>query len=516
MSFNFRAFVVVLVLAIGITFFYPTVNYYFLMDESDRSLVENTKNQNSTEPAFDTNEALTPSQFEEREAERKEKEEKLYKVKSDALQLGLDIRGGLNVVMEANFERIAKESGKELSEITDEQKAELIDRAIQKLLKRFNEKNLSEIYVSKEGEDRIVVEIPGETSSAGIRDMITTTGYLKFQLVDEELSSQIDFDPSSQQVLNPEIIPPNRQLVFSKKKNEFGQLINETPYVLHREAAMEGDRVQTASPQTGEFGAPVVSFSLDGRGTKQFSEVTSRNIGNQLAIVLDDEVITAPNIQSHIPTGSGQISGRYTHDEANNLAVILRSGSLPVHVDIIQEEIVGPSLGRERLTRALSALLFGLALVVVFMIIRYRLIGLVASLTLLINGWLIISVLAGFTYTITLPGIAGLILTMGMAIDANVLIFERIKEEMRSGTNFFQAIDSGYAKAFWSIFDANTTTLIAAFVLSMFGSGPIQAFAATLFIGIIISMFTALFLSRFIIDSLVRMKLIRKESWLVL
>jgi len=315
-----------------------------------------------------------------------------------------------------------------------------------------------------------------------------------------------------------EAIPSDSQFLFGRENFTYGEDEFAKLYFTKKEPELLGEMLSDASVQISgggsslNAGAPYVSMELNNEGAKIFSKVTGMNIGRQLAIVLDGKVSSAPTIQSKITTGSAMIEGQFTMDDAKDLALILRAGALPAPLYSITENTVGPSLGRDSIKRGSNSVYFGLLLVVLFMIVYYRLSGLVADLALLLNIVFVFAVMAGFHATLTLPGIAGIILTVGMAVDANVLIFERIREELRSGKTVRASIDAGYSRAFTTILDANITTLITAVVLYSFGTGPIKGFALTLSIGIIASMFTAIVVTRLVFDIVTSRYAIKKLS----
>jgi preprotein translocase subunit SecD len=263
---------------------------------------------------------------------------------------------------------------------------------------------------------------------------------------------------------------------------------------------MTGDSLTDARAYVGDFGDARVSIRFDGRGAREFADITKRYVNRRLAIVLDGVVYSAPNIESPIPDGEAYIRGSFTMEEARMLAVVLRAGALPAPVTIIEERTVGPSLGQDSIRQGLKAGGLGLALILLVLLFYYRWSGLVADLALLMNVPIVLGALAALGATLTLPGIFGLVLTLAMAVDANILIFERIREETRRNRPPWSAVNSGFGRAFWTIFDANITTVLAALVLYQFGSGPIKGFAVTLIIGILSSMFTGIFASRWIFD----------------
>jgi len=315
-----------------------------------------------------------------------------------------------------------------------------------------------------------------------------------------------------------EAIPSDSQFLFGNENFVYGEDDYAKLYFTKKEPELLGEMLSDASVQISgggsslNAGAPYVSMELNNEGAKIFSKVTGMNIGRQLAIVLDGKVSSAPTIQSKITTGSAMIEGQFTMDDAKDLALILRAGALPAPLYSITENTVGPSLGRDSIRKGSNSVFIGLLLVVLFMIVYYRLSGLVADLALLMNIVFVFAVMAGFHATLTLPGIAGIILTVGMAVDANVLIFERIREELRTGKTVRASIDAGYNRAFTTILDANITTLITAVVLYSFGTGPIKGFALTLSIGILASMFTAIVVTRLVFDIVTSRYAIKKLS----
>ena len=299
------------------------------------------------------------------------------------------------------------------------------------------------------------------------------------------------------------VIPKDGEFLFSAKTLPIGEQNFYRMFMLKKDAEVKGSMIEDAQVQIGSqfsAGQSEVSMDLNSEGARIFAKVTGANIGKRLAIVLDGKIVSIPNIESKIPNGRARITGMANIDEANDLAIVLRAGALPAPIEVIEERTVGPSLGQDSITSGTTSALVGFAIVIIFMVIYYRLSGLVADVALLMNLTVIMAVLAGFHATLTLPGVAGIILTIGMAVDANVLIFERIREELRSGKTIRAAIDNGYARAFKTILDANLTTLLTALVLYQFGTGPIRGFALTLSIGILVSMFTAIVVTRIIFD----------------
>lgn len=325
-----------------------------------------------------------------------------------------------------------------------------------------------------------------------------------------------------QRILNsPEAaakIPSDAEFLFSGKPEIVKDQQYYFMYLVKKEPELTGKYISDAGvtissgQQSLSQGQPVVSLKLDREGGRIFARVTGANVGKRLAIVLDGKVASAPNIDEKIPTGDAIIRGSFSMPEAQELAIVLRAGALPAPVEVIEERTVGPSLGQDSVRRGQLSLGIGIALVVLFMIVYYRLSGIVADFALILNLFILLAMLAFFHATLTLPGVAGIILTMGMAVDANVLIFERIREELRSGKTVRASIDAGYDRAFWTIFDANLTTFLTALVLYQFGTGPIRGFAVTLSIGILASMFTAIVVTRLIFDFFTRRKTLSRLS----
>ncbi len=296
-------------------------------------------------------------------------------------------------------------------------------------------------------------------------------------------------------------LPPGTEVIMERQVDRTSGRKFETPIVVESRTILTGDLLEDAQVRiSSQFNQPYVFIKFNSLGAKRFDQITAANVGRQMAIVLDDTVYSAPVIRERISGGSAQISGSFTEQEATDLAIVLRAGSLPAPVKILEERTVGPSLGQDSINQGMLSVLVGGVLVVLCMVVYYRLSGIVANIALILNLVFIMALLSLLKATLTLPGIAGIVLTVGMAVDANVLIFERIREELRLGKSAVAAINAGYGKAFLTIIDANITTLIAALVLFQFGTGPVKGFAVTLSIGILASLFTAIFVSRVIFD----------------
>jgi protein-export membrane protein SecD len=367
-----------------------------------------------------------------------------------------------------------------------------LQQSIEIIRRRVDELGTTEPTIQRQGETRILVQVPGLDDPQRLKSLLGQTAKMNFHLVDPNASA---YD-----VANGKRAPGGARLVYTDTQPAI-------PYLIRRRAMVSGERLEDASvgfdPQTN---APEVNFRFDSVGGRKFGEVTRENIGRPFAIVLDDKIISAPVIQAAILGGSGRITGNFSVQEANDLAILLRAGALPAPMSILEERTVGPGLGADSVAAGRIALIVGFLAVIGFMILSYNMFGLFANAALLINLVLIMAVLSGLQATLTLPGIAGIVLTVGMAVDANVLIFERIREELTANKTPIMAIDAGYSRALGTILDANVTTLLAAIVLFQLGSGPIRGFAVTLAIGIVTSVFTAFTLTRFFISLWVRAK----------
>ena len=346
------------------------------------------------------------------------------------------------------------------------------DQALEIVRRRIDEIGTNEPNILKRGNDRILVELPGLDDPMRIKSLLGKTANLTFRFVSN-----------------------NNDDSFGVEKLKFENGIEEAN--VSKRIVLSGDNLLDAQPRMdSQNNETVVTFTLDRVGAKRFGKATSTGIGKQLAIVLDGKIISAPVIRDTIASGNGQISGGFTFQSATDLALLLRSGALPAPLNIIEERTVGPDLGQDSINAGIIALIIGFLLVITFILIKYKIFGLITNTALIINLFLLIGVLTIFEATLTLPGIAGIILTVGMAVDANVLIFERIKEELKNEKNNLIAFDSGYSKSRTAILDANITTLLAAIILFFMGSGPIKGFSLTLGIGIFTTLFSVYFIAR--------------------
>ncbi len=368
---------------------------------------------------------------------------------------------------------------------------------------RVNGTGTTEPVIQQQGKDRIVIQIPGLQDPDSLKRILEGTGKLTFNLLCSEQPSNANLVPPPDCRAVPQKEDVDRlKATLAKGVEPTEAQIKTLPQMwvqTSSRASVDGADLTDAQPSFGEQNEPIVNFSFNQKGAVRFGKLTQENIDKPFAIVLDDVVQSAPVIRSAILGGTGQISGRFSIDETNTLSIVLRSGALPAKLNIVEERTVGPSLGADSIKAGLVASLTGLVFVMAFMMLPYGFFGLIANLALLVNLLLLIAVMSLFGFTLTLPGIAGIVLTLGMAVDSNVLIYERIREEWRAGRTAMGAIETGFKAALATVVDANVTTLIAAVVLFGVGSGPIRGFAVTLAIGIITTMFTAFTMTRFFV-----------------
>jgi len=513
-------------LAICIWALWPTFQFYALNPAQRREVLQ-------ARPASATNDV------------DRARLEKMAKLRDGAIKLGLDLQGGMYLLLEVDKSKLGPAEAKNA-----------VDQAMQIIRNRIDQFGVAEPTIQKQGDNRILVQLPGLLDQGRAKELIGQTALLEFKIVktDDEahaLFNRIDgyfarkmggaaadstgpdslrhpftgrfltvAQGSESFALASEVAAIDSMLTWIRSDSTFTMDAaiawdsHETElqgrsgrnlYVLDKEPQMKGTEVASAQMRLDldqeRPGSPGVSFNLTSKGGAVFADITSRNVQRRLAIVLDNRVQSAPNIRERIPGGHGSITGSFTEEEAQNLSIVLRSGALPAPVNIVEERSVGASLGQDSIEKGVRAGAVGALLVIVFMIVYYRLSGLVAVAALLLNIIGLLAAMAGFHATLTLPGIAGIVLTIGMAVDANVLIFERIREELRNKRTVLNAIDMGYSRAWRTILDAHVTTLLSAVALMSFGTGPIRGFAITLSIGLIINMITAVFVSKMIFDA---------------
>ena len=464
----------------------------------------------------------------------------LDKLRDQSIHLGLDLQGGMHLALEVDRSRLKPAEAQDAT-----------DRAMEIIRNRIDQFGVAEPLVQREGDDRIVVQLPGLTDRERAIDLIGKTALLEFKLLRSPEEVRNIFDrldsylaargagagvdsalrrtPLTGHFIGLEgnafvrqeelglveqllatagvdsIVPRDSQLLWGPKDDGQGGVSGRALYVVKREPEMTGGSIANAQAQVGlestNPGAWGVSMTMTPRGRSDFARVTGNNVGRQLAIVLDEVVSSAPNIRERIPSGDASITGGdFTAESAKDLSIVLRAGALPAPVRIIEERSVGPSLGSDSIRQGVMAGWIGSLLVIVFMAFYYRLSGLIAIAALALNVLYVIALLAGFGATLTLPGIAGLVLSIGMAVDANVLIFERIREELRAQKTVRQSVATGYDRAFRTIFDSNLTVILSCLCLFQFGTGPIKGFAVTMIIGLVANVFTAVLFTRLIYD----------------
>ncbi|MBM3316313.1 MAG: protein translocase subunit SecD [Candidatus Eisenbacteria bacterium] len=509
-NFRWKVTILIALVALSVYALLPTLRYY-TMGEADRD-------------------ALSP--------------DKLAELRENALKLGLDLQGGMHLVLE--LDRTA---------LRDTEVRDAMDRVMQILRNRVDRFGVAEPTIQRQGEDRIVVELPGLLDKERALSLIGQTAMLEFKLVkteqdarrvferlDQKLAAQpgaeadsaaIEFlrpltdlmpfwpelplgggfipeseVPTAQALLDQldleNLLPIDTELQWGRSTETYQGYTGRLLYVLDRKARLGGAHVASAIRRIGLDAARPnssgVSLTLNPEGSRVFRRVTGENVGRMLAITLDGRVASAPSIRERIPGGRASITGNFTDEEARDLAIVLQAGALPAPIHIIHDMTVGPSLGADSIRKGTTAVAVAAIAVVCFMIFYYRGSGLIAILALILNMLFLLAALAGMRATLTLPGLAGMALTVGIAVDANVLIFERIREEMRAGKKVRSAIEAGFARAFKTILDANVTTMISSGVLWWIATGPIQGFATTLFIGVLANLYTAVLVSRMVFD----------------
>jgi len=495
------------------------------------------------------------------EAERSDTRDPILKeLRGKALKLGLDLKGGMHLLLEIDKTKLPP----------GVQVRDVVDRAMEILRNRIDQFGVAEPLIQRQGEDRILVQLPGLLDKERAVQLIGQMAQLEFKLVKQAAESRqvierlnramagrsSDIPDSlladSVSVANPltdllynapeaagsaavleedlpklqkllesvnvdSILPRDASIGLSAKperldQGHFGRFI----YVLNRRPDMTGEVVSNAIMRIGldprDPGSAGVSMTLSNKGASIFRKLTGANIGRQLAIVLDNRVQSAPRIQDRIPQGEARITGHFDSAEARDLAIVLRAGALPAPLRVVEERTVGPTLGRDSVAGGMRAGVVGAIIVVLFMLIYYRGSGVIAILALILNMFFLFAGLAALRGTLTMPGIAGIVLTVGMAVDANILIFERVREELRSGKTVKVAVENGFNRAWRTILDSNVTTLISALVLFRFGSGPIKGFAITLGIGLIANMYTAVFVARMVFEALLARRTARSLS----
>ncbi len=550
-----RLFIVLLVLVVSGLFLFPTVNWYFAVPQETKDLATGSKEQikeyarglatqelqelkgfsvtENLPEAYDYLIGVAKDSYKSRGMDTPSgswtvedvmkaytSEEGLFDAIEDfyrsdlldskddgnsVLQLGLDLSGGMSVLLEADREAYAEKVGRDIS---DAEVSEKVKEDMEILNNRIDQFGVTEPDIRLQGSDQILVEVPGAADPERINSYLMGKGSLTFQIVDQEASQEVQqyvaANPAEQFTASGEIkqhdfLEAGKLVAGYFVDDDYGIDELQRFVVLDEEVGLDGIHIMEATTGSNPItGNPTVNFQLDDDGGEIFYKFTTNHQNDTMAVVMDGKVKAMATISEPIRS-SVQITG-FSSDEAASLAVVLKTAALPIELNVVNQQAVGASLGEDSVSSGLNAIALGFLLVIIFMAIYYRRAGLVADLALLLNLVLMLSVLSAFNLTLTLTSIAGLILTVGMAVDANVIIFERIKEEYRLGKSAEASVKAGFQKAFWTIMDANITTFIAALVLSQLGSGSVAGFANTLAVGIVSSMFTALFVSRLIFD----------------
>ncbi|PHX90387.1 MAG: protein translocase subunit SecD [Nitrospirae bacterium] len=382
-----------------------------------------------------------------------------------------------------------------------------INQALETIRNRIDQFGVAEPMVQRQGLKQIVVQLPGVKEPKRAKDLIKETALLEFKLLDEDNQVKLDLPARIPKEKEAEVLrqaeaklPVGDQILFERAVDKDTGREYRIPYLVKKRVMLTGDVLSDARVSIGQFNDPYVSITFDAKGGREFDRITGDNVRKRMAVVLDNTIYSAPMIQERITGGRAQITGTFSMQEASDLAIVLRAGALPAPLKIIQDLTVGPSLGKDSIDKGVQATLFAGALVVLFMMVYYRTSGVIADFALALNLLCLMGALSALNATLTLPGIAGIVLTIGMGVDSNVLIFERIREELRGGKAVRLAVDGGYAKALLTIVDSHVTTLITGVALFLFGTGPIKGFAVTLCLGIGINLFTALVGTKVIFD----------------
>ncbi|MEN6363466.1 MAG: protein translocase subunit SecD [Rectinema sp.] len=558
MSKTRRLILVIAVLAVAFAFIFPTIQWYFLTPKEDQALAVGSREQirdysrrmaysdlaalkakagaadasdisrdypiavEVASKAYKVSKSARPktwdasavlaafrterSAFDAIEGKYRERVLGLKSRHGNAIQLGLDLSGGMSVIIQADLKALSQKLGHELSAT---ERTDAMSRGIEVLNSRIDKFGLTEPVIRQQGEDQIYVEIPGAADPERINSIIMGKGNLGFYIVDSEAttalssylaSNPLGVDERTMTVTQAGIVPEGAVIRKVYQKDSYGLDEFTGGYmVVAAEAGLDGTHIQSATVSSDAItGQPETNFVLDKEGGDIFYALTSANVNKTMAVVLDDRIKSSARIQEPI-RDSVRITG-FSADEANSLALLLRTAALPIELSVVSQQAIGASLGEDAIGQGQMAVIIGLLAVFVFMFMYYKGAGVNATVAQVLNLFIMLAILSAFKLTLTLPSIAGFVLTVGMAVDASVVIFERIKEEMRLGKSRKAAIDAGFHKAFWAVMDSNITTIIAALFLAQLGSGPIQGFAVSLAIGNMTSLFTSLFVSRLIFD----------------
>ena len=418
------------------------------------------------------------------------------------------------------FSQVSKDGKTIVFQLLDSEigriKNSAINQALETIRNRIDQFGVTEPLIQRQGRNQIVIQLPGVKDPRRAKDLIQDTAMLEFKMVDDVNEPKLNLPVQVEKIRQSEIIeefesqlPEDTEILFEPIAEDQGPSIFSRPRLVKKTPELSGDVLQDARVSIGDYNEPYVGVTFDSKGAREFDRITAANIGRFMAIVLDGTIYSAPRIQDRIRGGRAQITGAFTTNEANDLAIVLRAGALPAPMKTLQDLTVGPSLGQDSIDKGLKTTLIAGVIVLVFMVLYYRLSGVIADFALGLNLICLLGALSGLNATLTLPGIAGIILTIGMGVDSNILIFERIREELRQGRPVRLAVDAGYEKALLTIVDSHVTTLITGLALFVFGTGPIKGFAVTLCLGIGINLFTALVGTKVVFDLMNRRKLER-------
>ena len=443
------------------------------------------------------------------------------------INLGLDLQGGSMLVLQADYDRMEKKMGRRL---TEKDKNEITSQALDMIRDRIDVFGVSEPQIRTRGTDQIELQLPGVSDPQAIEDALGMTGTVEYRLADDELSAKAkealvtlkaglpvnaEQDASLREKITQEIkCPEDKEVMFYYERDVSSDKLRAVyPIVLEKAIALAGSDISQAKPGTDDYGRLAVHFTTTADGAIKFATATApKNKGRRLAIVIDHKVRSAPSINGQINGGSAVIEGSFTSDEINVLVRIIKEGALPVDLNTVEKRTVGPTLGQDSINAGVKAGVVALIAIAVFMIVYYKMAGVISIIGLVLNAIYALALLSWVGFTLTLPGLAGFVLTLGMAVDANVIIYERIREEIRNGKNVRTAISLGFEHAFWTIFDSNLTTVLAALILTYLGSGAIKGYAVTLTIGIAANMFVALYVTKFVYEMIASRRDIKKLS----
>jgi preprotein translocase subunit SecD len=556
MSKRLRLLIILALVAFGVTAFLPTVRWYFFIPQDQKILAQSSRIEvrdwaraearsaldelragaeaDETLPgeynflidtarenlealdepvpdSWSTTDVLRSFRnqneaFETLEQHYRDQVIELKDMKERIVQLGLDLSGGISVTLEADRESLTERLGEEPSAA---QMSEAVDLAVEIIRNRIDRFGVTEPQIRTTENNQIIIEIPGDNDRERVNSFLLGRGSLNFHIVNDDATGELidlqNRNPGWSPDIDgtPDFVPAGSTIAEYVTRDEYGIDERVRWIVIYEdvdEYGLDGSHITDAQVARDQLtNQPTVNFVLDSEGADIFAGLTRDNVGSSLAIVMDDKVRAYARIQEEIPTGQVRITG-FSNEEANNIALVLRTAALPIDLEIVNQQVVGASLGERAIEVGLQSILLGFVLIILFMLVYYKGAGVVADVALILNLFFIVAVLSAFNLTLTLTSIAGIILTVGMAVDANVIIFERIKEEYRLGKGARASVTAGFQKAFWTVMDANVTTFIAALFLSQLGTGPIQGFAVTLAVGIVSSMFTALVVTRLFFD----------------